>query len=107
MEIQYSLGMLRAELYFPGAGSLKESRMHIRSIRARLGNMGFSVAVTGPSDLPRQTWILAVIPSGSPGVTRRKLESAAEIFHDPRWELMMMDTNILTPGQVLQEWETI
>ena len=46
------VGILSAELHFPDAHSLKEKRMHVRSIKAQLANrVGASVAEVDHHDV--------------------------------------------------------
>ena len=106
MEIGYAMGLLRAELYFRGARTLKDRRVHLRSLQDRLRNMGFSVAQVGPPGLVQQAWVAAALVSGSPAVVRKALDSAGRLLEDPSWELASLETDIIGEMQRLPEWET-
>ena len=89
------IGMIRAELYFREAQSLKDRRSHLRSLQTRLRNTGFSVAQVGPVDFVKQAWIAAVCVSGSNRVASDMTETAARLFHNPSWEVTSLETDVL------------
>ncbi|OPL18621.1 MAG: hypothetical protein AVO35_04625 [Candidatus Aegiribacteria sp. MLS_C] len=106
MRLDYSIGLVRAELYFRGARTLKDRRSHLRSLRDRLENMGFSVAQTGPPDIVSRTWLVAVTASGSRSMVGRNLDRARELLDQPVWELVFLSLDIMGDGETLPEWET-
>jgi uncharacterized protein YlxP (DUF503 family) len=107
MDIRYCIGLLRAELYFRGARTLKDRRVHLRSLQDRLRNMGFSVAQVGPPGLVRQAWLAASMVSGSGAVVRKALDRAGRLMEDPAWELSSLETDIIGESERLPDWETV
>ncbi len=105
MDIKYFIGIIRTELYFRGAVTLKDRRVHLNSIRSRLSGMGFSVAQVGPVDLVRQAWLAAVTVSGSPGRLSKALDTAKKLFETPNWEITDFSVEIIGAEEKLPEWE--
>ncbi|MFO8182557.1 MAG: DUF503 family protein [Candidatus Aegiribacteria sp.] len=105
MKIRYCLGVIRAELYFRGARTLKDRRGHLRSLKDRLSRMGFSVAQVGPPDMVQQAWIMAVTVSGSRGGVEVRLDRAEELLLKPDWELAALEKDIIGDNEKLQDWE--
>lgn len=105
MKVKYFMGVIRAELYFRGARTLKDSRGHLRSLKDRLSRMGFSVAQVGPPDMVQQAWIMAVIVSGSRGWVGKRLDRAEEVLLEPDWELAALEKDIIGDNEKLQDWE--
>ena len=105
MKIDYFVGMMRAELFFRGCRTLKDRRGHLRSLKDRLSNMGFSVAQVGPSNLIQRTWLTAVFISGSEAGVRRLLDRAEKLMYNPNWELVTLEKDILGENEVLPYWE--
>lgn len=106
MRLDYSIGLVRAELYFRGARTLKDRRSHLNSLRDRMANMGFSVAQTGPPDLVSRTWLVAVTVSGSRSMVSRSMDRARELLDQPEWELTSLSLDIMGDGETLPDWET-
>ena len=107
MNIDYLIGMIRAEFFFRGLRTLKDRRGHLRSLKDRLSNMGFSVAQVGPPDLIQRVWLTAVIISGNFTVVKRALQEAEKLMYNPDWELVTLEMNILGDNEVLPDWEQI
>ena len=107
MKIDYFIGIIRAELFFRGCRTLKDRRGHLRSLKDRLSNMGFSVAQVGPPDLIQRAWLTAVLVSGSKAGIRRSLEQAEKLMYSPDWELVMLEMDIPGDSEVLPDWEQI
>jgi uncharacterized protein YlxP (DUF503 family) len=105
MKVRYHIGILRAELYFRGARTLKDRRGHLISLKDRLRNTGFAVAQVGPADLVQQAWIAAVFISGSRSGVRTALDRAGDILQDPAWELVSMERDIVGEYMQLPGWE--
>lgn len=101
MNIDYFLGLIRAELFFRGCRTLKDRRGHLRSLKDRLSNMGFSVAQVGPPDLIQRAWLTAVLVSGSEAGVRKLLDQAEKLMYNPNWELVMLEMDILDDNEVL------
>lgn len=105
MKVRYCMGVIRAELYFRGARTLKDSRGHLRSLKDRLSRLGFSVAQVGPPDMVQQAWIMAVTVSGSRGGVEERLDRAEELLLKPDWELAALRKDIIGDSEKLQDWE--
>lgn len=88
------IGVLLADIRFPGSRSLKDRRGALLSLIDRLRNLGFSVARTGPADLVARAWIAATCASGAESGARRMLEAASGILQDPTVELGALETDI-------------
>ena len=107
MNIDYFLGFIRAELYFRGCRTLKDRRGHLRSLKDRLSNMGFSVAQVGPPNLIQRAWLTAVFISGSETGLRGSMNQAEKLMYNPDWELVMLEMDILGDNEVLPYWEQL
>lgn len=105
MKIDYYLGIIRVELLFRGCRTLKDRRGHLRSLKDRLSNMGFSVAQIGPSNLIQRGWLMAVFISGTEAGVRRSLDKAEKLLYNPNWELVALEMDILGDNEVLPDWE--
>ena len=72
------VGLLSLELHLPGARSLKDKRMVLRSVKDRLHNLNLAVAEVDHLEL-RQRARLAVVAVGlEQGVVERSLEKAVD-----------------------------
>lgn len=72
------VGLLSLELHFPGARSLKDKRVVLRSIKDRLGRLNVTIAEVEHHDLWQRAG-LAVVAAGSDRVTvERTLESVGD-----------------------------
>jgi len=107
MKIAYFVGIIRAELFFRGCRTLKDRRGHLRSLKDRLANMGFSVAQTGPSNLVQRAWLTIVFISGTKRSVERMTDQAEQLFFSPDWELVAFKKDILGDNEILPEWEQI
>lgn len=107
MRIDYYLGIIRAELFFRGCRTLKDRRGHLRSLKDRLSNMGFSVAQVGPANLIQRAWLVAVFISGTETGVKRLLDQAEKLMYNPEWELVSLEKDILGDNEVLPDWEQI
>ncbi len=85
-------GILLADLRFPGAHTLKERRGDLVSIRDRLRGLGFSVAQTGPPDMPGRAWLAASCTSGTPGAVGSLLSRAESIMLEGCVEVASIET---------------
>ena len=69
------VAVLRIDLHFPDAGSLKAKRKDLASVKAQLrGRMGVAVSEVGHQDLWQRATLAAALTGGSIGV----LEHAAD-----------------------------
>ncbi len=107
MKIDYFIGTIRAELFFRGCRTLKDRRGHLRSLKDRLSNMGFSVAQVGPTNLIQRAWLTAVFVSGTEAGVKRVLDKAEKLIYNPEWELIALEKDILGDNEVLPDWEQI
>lgn len=107
MKIDYFMGMIRAELFFRGCRTLKDRRGHLRSIKDKLSNMGFSVAQVGPTNFVQRAWLAAVFVSGTETGVKRTLDKAEKLMYNPEWELTSLEKDILGDNEVLPDWEQI
>ncbi|NLP06551.1 DUF503 family protein [Candidatus Fermentibacteria bacterium] len=82
------VGVLQAELLFPGCRTLKDRRGHLRSLLDRLRRMGFSSSQVGDSGIASRAWISAVCACSSMSAASRLLQSACAILDSPEWELV-------------------
>lgn len=97
------IGIIRAELYFPGCKSLKGRRKFLLSLKYRLRNMGLSATQFGDTNLIQQAWIGAVYISGRYSEVQRILNLATKLFYNPEWELIDLETDIITPDSFEME----
>ena len=75
------VGILAADIHFPGNASLKDKRQHLRSLRAVLNRrLGASVAEVGYQDLWQRSRLIVSISSMSSPETDRLLDRAVRII---------------------------
>lgn len=82
------VGILAAEIHFPGNGSLKDKRQYLRSLKAGLSQkFGASVAEVGFQDLWQRTRL--VLSLSSPSVTdlNRSLDHAVRYLEERDYHL--------------------
>ncbi|MCK4506529.1 MAG: DUF503 domain-containing protein [Candidatus Aegiribacteria sp.] len=94
------IGLIKVELYFRGCRTLKDRRGFLLSLKDRLSNMGFSVAQVGPPDMIQRAWIAAVCVAGSQAGVSRMLDRAEKKMHNPEWELVNIDKDIITDNEL-------
>lgn len=87
-------GILLADLRFPGAHTLKERRGDLVSIRDRLRGLGFSVAQTGPPDLPGRAWLAASCTAGTHGAVEALLARAESVMLEGCAEVGSIGTGV-------------
>jgi len=97
------IGIIRAELHFPGCRSLKGRRKYLRSLRDRLRNLGLSTTQYGNADLIQHAWLGASFVSGTYSKVQHMLDKASELFYNPEWELINVETDIITPDSFEKE----
>ncbi|MEN8209034.1 MAG: DUF503 family protein [Candidatus Fermentibacteria bacterium] len=107
MKIDYFLGLIRVEFFFRGCRTLKDRRGHLRSLKDRLSNMGFSVAQVGPVNFIQRAWLDAVFVSGSYGGVKKTLDEAEKLIYNPEWELVSLEKDILGENEILPDREQI
>ena len=94
------IGFVRVELYFRGCRTLKDRRGFLRSLKDHLSNIGFSVAQVGPSDIIHRAWLAAVCVSGTETAASRMLDRAEKLMYNPEWELISINKDIITDGEL-------
>lgn len=82
------VGVLQAELLFPGCRTLKDRRGHLRSLLDRLRGMGFSPCQVGEAGLASRAWISAACACSSMPAASRLLQRASALLDSPEWELV-------------------
>ena len=91
------VGILSAELHFPGAHSLKEKRVHVRSAKEQLKNrFGAAVAEVDHHDLWQRARITAAVVTREPGEADRLLAEAERYLASREWELGPVERELVT-----------
>lgn len=81
--------MVRAELYFAGATSLKDKRMFLRSMRARLTrSFGATFAEVGYQDLWQRAGVVFAIAASDLRELEEDLDAAEGYLAGQEWELI-------------------
>jgi uncharacterized protein YlxP (DUF503 family) len=76
------VGILSVELHFPESHSLKEKRMHLRSVKAQLQNrVGASVAEVDHHDVWQRAEVAAAVVTRQAGEAARLLDEAERWLH--------------------------
>jgi uncharacterized protein len=71
------VGIYSFELHFPGSHSLKEKRMHLRAVKAQLGNrVGCSIAEVDHHDTWQRSRLTLACVTRDPADTNRLLDEA-------------------------------
>jgi uncharacterized protein len=87
------VGLLSIELHIPGAQSLKEKRMVLRSLKDRLRKLNVAVAETEHQDLWQRAGLGVVAVSNSNDAVDRTLAAAVE-------EIERVEPGLITRTQV-------
>ncbi len=83
------MGVVRAELHFPANGSLKDKRMYLRSMRARLTrSFGATFAEVGYQDLWQRADVVFAIAASDPGALEAALDGAEAYLDGQEWDLV-------------------
>jgi uncharacterized protein len=91
------VGILSVELHFPGAHSLKEKRMHVRSAKAQLQNrVGASVAEVDHHDVWQRARLTVACVAREYGEAERLLDEADRWLHGQEWEVAGVDRDVVT-----------
>jgi uncharacterized protein YlxP (DUF503 family) len=76
------VGILSVELHFPASRSLKEKRMHLRSVKAQLQNrVGASVAEVDHHEVWQRAAVAAAVVTRQAGEAVRLLDEAERWLH--------------------------
>ena len=73
-----AVGLLSLELHFPGARSLKDKRMVLRSIKDRLRRHNVGTAETDHHDLWQRARLAVVAVGSDQAVVERSLDQVAD-----------------------------
>jgi uncharacterized protein YlxP (DUF503 family) len=82
------VGILSFELHFPESHSLKEKRMHLRSVKQQLANrVGCSIAEVDHHDLWQRAQLTLACVTRDPGGATRLLDEAERWLAGQAFEL--------------------
>jgi uncharacterized protein YlxP (DUF503 family) len=91
------VGILSAELHFPDSHSLKEKRMHLRSVKAQLQNrVGASIAEVDHHDAWQRSRVTLSCVAREYGEVERLLAEAERWLASGAWELAAVDRDVVT-----------
>ena len=91
------IGILSAELHFPASHSLKEKRMHLRSIKAQLQNrVGASIAEVDHHDVWQRSRVTLSCVAREFKEVERLLADAERWLASGDWELGRVDRDVVT-----------
>jgi uncharacterized protein YlxP (DUF503 family) len=91
------VGILSAELLFPGSRSLKDKRMHLRSLKAQLQNrVGASVAEVDHHDVWQRSRVTLSCVAREAREVERLLADAERWLAGQEWELARVDREVVT-----------
>ena len=94
------VGILTCELHFPEAHSLKEKRMHLRSVKAQLERrVGASVAEVDHHDLWQRARITAACVAREHHEVERLLDEAERWLRGQEWEVALVDRFLVDPDE--------
>jgi len=92
------VGIYSFELHFPGSHSLKEKRMHVRSVKAQLQNrVGCSIAEVDHHDLWQRAGLTLACVAREPGEAGRLLDVAERWLAGQEFELLSHDRQLVGP----------
>lgn len=93
------VGILSVELHFPESHSLKEKRMHLRSVKAQLSNrVGASVAEVDHHDRWQRSRVTIACATREPGEAERLLDEAERWLHGQPFELCGRHRELIAPA---------
>ncbi len=91
------VGILSAELHFPGSRSLKDKRMHLRSVKAQLQNrVGASVAEVDHHDVWQRARITLSCVAREYREVERLLAEAERFLGAQEYELGVVERDVVT-----------
>ena len=89
------VGILSAELHFPGSHSLKEKRHFLRSAKQRLRNMGAAVAEVDHHDVWQRSRLTVSVVARDFGEAQRLLDQAERYLASQEWELGQVQRQVV------------
>ena len=92
------VAILTFELHFPGAHSLKEKRMHVRSAKAQLQNrVGASVAEVDHHDVWQRARLTVACVAREAREAERLLDEAERWLLGQQWEVSLVERLLVDP----------
>lgn len=93
------VGILTFELFFPDSHSLKEKRMHLRSVKHQLVNrIGCSIAEVDHHDTWQRSRLTLACATRRPGDADRLLDEAERWLSGQAFELGSRRREVVAPG---------
>jgi uncharacterized protein YlxP (DUF503 family) len=93
------VGILSAELHFPGSRSLKEKRHFLRSAKQRLQNMGAAVAEVDHHDTWQRSRLTLAIVTREYRDAERLLDEAQRFLGSQEWDLGQVEREVVNPDE--------
>lgn len=91
------VGILSVELHFPESRSLKDKRMHLRSLKAQLQNrVGASIAEVDHHDTWQRARVTLACVAREAGEAGRLLDEADRWLHGQAWEVTRTERDLVT-----------
>jgi uncharacterized protein YlxP (DUF503 family) len=91
------IGILSVELHFPESRSLKDKRMHLRSLKAQLQNrVGASIAEVDHHDVWQRARVTLACVAREYGEAERLLDEADRWLNGQAWVVTAADREIVT-----------
>lgn len=99
------VGVLRLSFHIPGARSLKEKRMVVRSFKDRVrGKLDVSIAEVADQDLHQRATFGVAVVSGSASICDEILASVGSMAENVRDAVLLdRNTEVITMGDELGE----
>jgi uncharacterized protein YlxP (DUF503 family) len=92
------VGILSFELHFPDSGSLKEKRMHLRSVKQQLANRtGCSIAEVDHHDTWQRAGLTLACVTRHASDAERLLDEAERWLHGQAFELCARHRELIAP----------
>ncbi len=92
------VGILSFELFFPESHSLKEKRMHLRSVKQQLQNrIGCSIAEVDHHDVWQRSRLTLACATRQAGDAQRLLDEAERWLSGQAFELGRRERSIVSP----------
>lgn len=94
------MGILRVELHFPEAGSLKGKRKFVKSAKAQLQNrFGASVAEVDHHELWQRSRLTMACVAREPREVETLLDQAERYLHAQEWTVVQAERQVVKPGE--------
>jgi uncharacterized protein YlxP (DUF503 family) len=91
------VGILSVELHFPESRSLKDKRMHLRSLKAQLQNrVGASIAEVDHHDTWQRARVTLACVAREAGEAGRLLDEADRWLPGQAWEVTRTERDLVT-----------